>query len=159
MELNIKQNIINGAITQYASFPFNRGIVTVAGNKYGLSGTKLCKCGGNTDDGAPISAYFETVPTSYKEGVKKLRSIYLNGQFETADSMSIEYIHDSYTDTMNRARRSVTAKVGNGGIGKIKYQCSRTGYGETIMLRVGNESGQNFFINRITGHIIVRNSI
>ena len=110
------------------------------GTLYLLSGTRhVCRFGeGNTYDGAPISAWWQTPLTDlYDKGaVKSMRELYLRGSSELPDSVILM--------DMTAGRNTATHRMRVPDTRADVVEVPLTGEGRTFSMRFYNEAGGHF---------------
>lgn len=153
MNLTIRQNTTNFALSQYTDFFFDRGFCNIGGKNIALKCDALCELGGSTDAGAYISAKLQTGAIAFGDGEKRVRSIHVKGQFDNANSIAVKYAMDSFTPDLSCAKAS-TSKVGASGSGSINFQGVRARHGEHLTVLVDNVNGAYFFIKSIVSFLI-----
>lgn len=153
MNLTIRQNLTNSALSQYTNFFFDRGIVSLGDKTLALKCDSLCLLGGDTDNGADVPAEVQTGVTDFGDGEKRVRSIHVKGQFDDADSISVKYAMDSFTPDFSCVAASTSA-LGNSGSGNLKFQGVRARRGEYLSLSIKNISGAKFYITQIIAFLI-----
>jgi len=153
MNLTIRQNLTNSAITQYTNFFFDRGIVNVGGKSFALKCDALCLLGGNTDGTTDIDSEVQTGVTAFGDGDKRVRTIHVKGKFDAKDSITLKYDMDDFTPSFATTPAS-TARLGSSGTGSLKFNGVRSKFGEYLSVLIENKDGANFFINTITGFLI-----
>lgn len=156
MNITITQNTTNFAPSPYSNFFFSRGIISIGGKNIALSCNALCSLGGDADDVAPISSFFQTGSIAFNDGEKRVRSLHIKGQFESKNSLLVKYGMDTFSPDLT-TDEAMTSKVGSGGGGSLKFQGVRSKHGEHLCVRVENVNGEKFYVRGITG-IIIRGS-
>lgn len=153
MNITIRQNTVNFALSQYTNFFFDRGFCEIGGDCFGLRCDGLYKLGGDTDIGVNISAKFQTGVTDFGDGQKRVRSIHVKGQFDTRNALLAKYAMDSFTPDLECVEASTSA-VGVSGSGAIKFNGVRARHGEYLSVLVANVGGAYFFIRSIIAFMI-----
>ena len=155
MNITLRQNIDNMAISQYANFFFDRGMTKVGGKKIALRCDALCQLGGDNDAGTNIDAEAQTGVTAFGDGDKRVRSFHFKGQYDGPSSITAKYAMDSFTPDQS-GTAAATSAVGSSGSGSLKFNGLRTSHGEHLSVLISNVNGAKFFINQIVAFLVNR---
>lgn len=153
MNLTIRQNVTNMALSQYTNFFFDRGIVEIAGQVIALNCQNLCKLGGNKDNAEDIYSRFLTGALKFTAGQKRVRSLHVSGQFGSKTAISTSYAMDSVSPDMTGVH-ALPSVVGSTGRGSLKFHGTREKHGEYLCVKVQNNSGAKFFIDSIDAVLV-----
>ena len=148
--LSIAMNLKNGAITQYTNYNFN-SIVEHEGVIYGASKDGLFTLDdAQTDNGAPIDAYFEFwIGDAGAINVKRIRALHFG--FEANGNMTVEVTDDDGTSKAYDITVEKTSTVGVAGYTQhgARVFIERTHIGRYWKLKMSNIDGSDFSIDRV----------
>jgi len=153
MNLTIRQNTTNMALSQYAGFFFDRGVVLLDGKPIALNCNSLCLLGGALDNGSNVDAEIQTGVTAFGDGEKRARSIHIKGHFGGNQAVEVNYAMDGVTPGLTYGGMS-QSRIGDEGGGSLKFQGVRAKHGEYLSLIVKNVSGAKFFITEMYAFLI-----
>ena len=151
MNLTLRQNTRNRAISQYQSFFFDRGIAKIGNKTFGLKCDALCELGGNKDGGSNISASFQTGFIPFGDGRKRVRTIHVKGQFDSQKAIEVDYAMDNTSPSVSYEKASGSSLSS---LGSLKFNGGRGKYGEHLSVLVSNVSGAKFHINSIIAFLV-----
>lgn len=156
MELTLRQNMNNFAISQYQGFTFNRGMVRVGDQCFGLKANSLCSLlDSPSDNGNNIQASITTGATVFKGGRKRVRSFHLHGQFESKTGINVQYGMDNYASPDSPAELFPASRTGLSSSGNFKFNGRRDISGEYLCVEVNNVNGDYFHIDYIESFIVL----
>ena len=153
MNLTIRQNLTNSALSQYTDFFFDRGIVRLGEKTFALKCDALCRIGGDTDNGTDIDATIQTGVTDFADGEKRARSFHFKGQFDSIKAVSMKYVMDGFTPSTSGVSGDFS-RIGSNGSGAIKFNGRRELHGEHISIAVENVDGASFFITGVKAFLV-----
>ena len=153
MNITVRQNVTNFAISQYSDFLFDRGIATVNGTTFLLRCDALCSLTGATDGGTDIDAVIQTGSIAFGDGEKRVRSVHVKGKFPSKRGLAVDYGMDGL-EPGTTATVSMTSKVGTGNGGSLQFNGERATHGEHLSARVRNVDGADFTINKIDAFLV-----
>ncbi|MEA2000251.1 MAG: hypothetical protein U9N61_13135 [Euryarchaeota archaeon] len=153
MNLTVRQNTINRALSQYTNFFFDRGFCNVGGKTLALKCDALCELGSDTDNGTVISAKFQTGMADFGGGRKRIRSLHIKGHFTNRNAVTIKYAMDNLTPDLECVEASTSA-LGSGGSGALKFQGVRSRAGEYLEALIENVNGAFFKVQSLTTFLV-----
>lgn len=151
MNLTLRQNMTNMAMSQYMNFFFDRGIRKIGGKIVALNCNELCFLEGHSNNDSPMVSL---VATGYlKLNHSRLRSLYIYGKPQDADSFIVDY-GMSGSEIEEETLLASTSRIRTSGDGVLKFGGRRDVFGTFLMVRIRNDAGKSFLISSVDGVIV-----